>query len=144
MTKIIGFLFSLFLYTGLQAAEWVIIAEKKDSAAIFKKWELDLQSVIDRDGIRQAWTRHTTSPPVPTPDGKPSKSSVSLDLYDCTNKEHAVQRWVMYSGQQGTGEVLASHSESREAARSHMMAVIPSSYGDTVLYRVCSAPHSGQ
>ena len=131
----------IFAATNAQAANWVVIAQSTQSQEIFDIWQMDASSVVIRDGLRQAWIRHSASPPQPIYAGGKEfhQSVVSLGLFDCTYKETADVQYTMYSEPFSQGVAVKQDSRNRDRAKQDLKVVTPGTFNESILKAVCSA-----
>lgn len=130
----------LFIANHVHAANWVYVASQANAEGQSLVFELDTQSVMKRDGLIQAWSRFTTTPALQAPNSYPAKmyqSYVSLDHYDCNLREAASSQRVFYSEIFGAGESVFEISRQRGEIKNSMQSVVPGSYGESLLTKVC-------
>ena len=138
------FLIAALLATQVQAASWKkIYQEPFDSEypLALNVYEVDTSSVAVRNGLVQAWLRHTRLPGQQVEGSYPAKyykSSISLSHFDCVYKETATSRQLLYDDSFGSGEVVGTSSLSKDLLTKSMTPVAPGTVGEGILTAVCA------
>ena len=125
------------------AANWVKVAETGSMSLLNGSIvEVDSASIRVRDGIRQAWSRQSFFPPMPSTvsPGKMRGSFAALDLFDCKNDEFSGLQTIEYSLNYGLGDSGGSAANGRAESLRGMRSPVPGSVGAATLAYVCAHP----
>lgn len=126
------------------AANWVEVAGEGKGPFNFTLIEVDVESVRLRDGYTQAWVRYSRDPPTTTT-GYPVftwGSILTLDHFDCSYSEVSSTQTLFYSMPFGGGNIVHQSSLAISSRKDRMKAVVPGTYGATVLNSVCGLKRS--
>lgn len=126
--------------TMAHATNWQTATKESKSNDEFWEYEVDVDSIAVRDGMRLAWIRNSFSPAaeLKVSNGEKYSSTVSLEHFNCPHKEKSVSQLVFYSGRFGSGEVLTTLTWKRSEVKDNLEAVVPGSRGAQVLDFVCN------
>lgn len=122
-------------------ASWEFVASDSNNETNFKTFEIDVSSVIKRDGLVRVWTRTSFRPERELAGVYPAKmfsSYMSLEHYDCEAKEATFSQSIYYSKTFGEGENLYSISNPKDTIKSSLEAVPPGTFLEAMLKRACA------
>jgi len=129
----------LFISTSALASSWEHVTGNLVDKDNFTEWEIDTSSLVIRDGLRQAWIRYSISPKqtLPYDTTKVYGSYVALTHFNCEYRESASSQTVFYSQAFSNGEVVYSRSIKKSEIKDALDAVVPNSYGESLLEKAC-------
>ena len=136
---------SIFLLQWLicccaQAVSWHQVVGAINGPFDLNVYEVDIDSVVVRDGLTEAWVRYSKAPPVSTKDYPvfTFSSTISLEHFDCPNRENFASQTLYYSETFGKGDIMRRQIVKRSEVKDSMTSVIPGTYGEALLKAVCA------
>lgn len=129
---------------ALAEPNWVVSGGNAPSEDVYSIYEIDANSVVKQKELVKAWARFSSSPArnLSSSTNKQFSSAVSLEFFDCANRESATMRINFYADKFGAGEIVHSEDWPKEALSRRMSEVIPGSLGEGNLDKVCEIAKS--